>query len=132
MIANTCKAYTKAFDKLMHKYSNDLEWKTSVLERRGQAMFLDANFAPSKLNARCQGEVGHIHNSDASGHVLLSFADAREVIAKGWGERHRLTGTALPLGYTMLYVPRNEREIEVMMNIFEAGIEYGKSIGKRL
>ena len=66
-----------------------------------------------------------------SGHVALSLADASEVIQKGWGERHRLTGTrVIPLGYTMLYQPRTRDEVEVFVRIFEAGIEYAKSNGK--
>jgi hypothetical protein len=64
-------------------------------------------------------------------HVLLSLADAKDVIAKGWGERHRATGTAVvPLGYTMLYLPRNKEEVEVMARILEAGVTYAKSNGK--
>ena len=93
-------------------------------------MFLKDSYSLPTLIARCQGEVAHIHESDMSAHVLLSFADAREVIAKGWGERHRMTGSAIiPLGYTMLYLPRNAGGIEVFMRIFEAGVMYAESNG---
>lgn len=106
-------------------------WKTSALERVGQAIFLRTpNQAPT-LNARLQGEICHIHESDMSAHVVLSIADAKEVVAKGWGERHRITGTAIiPLGYTLLYLPRNLMEVEVIRSILEAGVEYAKSNGK--
>lgn len=63
-----------------------------------------------------------------SGHVTLSFADAEEVIAKGWGERHRLSGTDwIHLGYTMVYVPRTVGETEVLCRIFKAGVDFMKS-----
>ena len=80
--------------------------------------------------AKCRREVTHVHETDMSAHVLLSFRDAKEVIAKGWGERHRMTGTVIPLGYTLLYLPRNAEEVEVLLKIMDAGIEYAKSNGK--
>lgn len=60
--------------------------------------------------------------------MTLSFADAEEVIVKGWGERHRLSGTDLiHLGYTMVYVPRSVAETEVLQRIFQAGVEFMKA-----
>ena len=94
-------------------------------------MFLKYSYKVPALIAKCQREVLHIHESDMSAHVLLSLADAKDVIAKGWGERHRITGTAvIPLGYTLLYLPRNKEEVEVMEKILEAGVEYAKSNGR--
>ena len=127
------QAYEAAFDKLAEKHSDAIEWKTSVLERRGKAMFLKETYAVPTLIAKCGREVAHIHDTDKSGHLLLSFADAKEVISKGWGERHRLTGTGvIPLGYTMLYVPRKTEEIYDLIKIFDAGIEYAKSSGSSM
>lgn len=75
--------------------------------------------------APARREIAHIHASDQSGHVTLSLADAAEVCTKGWGERHRLSGTEwLHLGYTMLYVPRSMAEVEVLGKILQAGVEY--------
>ena len=72
-----------------------------------------------------RGEIAHVHQSDGSAHVVLSFADAKEVIAKGWGERHELVGgMILPWGYVFLYAPRDEGEVEVMKRIFEAGVGF--------
>ena len=94
-------------------------------------MFLTESYKIPTLNAKVPREIGHIHESDMTAHVLLSLADAKDVIAKGWGERHRATGTvAIPLGYTMLYLPRNKEEVEVMTRILEAGVEFAKSNGK--
>ena len=80
------------------------------------------------LASPTQREICHIHSSDLSGHVTLSFVDAQEVIAKGWGERHRLSGTDwIHLGYTMLYLPRTVEETEVFAKIFQAGVDYMRS-----
>jgi len=68
--------------------------------------------------------MAHIHESDLSTHVVLSLADAREVVSKGWGEWHGLSGIGLPLGFTMLYVPRNRGEVEVMTRVLGAGVAY--------
>jgi hypothetical protein len=92
-------------------------------------MFLSESYQIPILNAKVPREIGHIHESDMTAHVLLSLADAKDVIAKGWGERHRATGTAVvPLGYTMLYLPRNKEEVEVMARILEAGVEVRSSV----
>lgn len=102
-----------------------MEWKTSVLERRGEAAFVKPSIALPTLAEKSQREIGHVHASDLSGHLMLSLADARDVVAKGWGERHGLSGTRLlPLGYTMIYVPRAVEEVGVYSRIFQAGIDY--------
>ena len=95
------------------------------MEKRGKALFLKADLPLRQLAAPNKREICHIHTSDMSAHVTLSFADAQEVISKGFGERHRLSGTRmLPLGYTMLYVPRSIEEVDVLVEIFQAGIDY--------
>lgn len=126
-------AYQTALDRLGEVNKRFVEWKTSVLEKHGRALFLqqqqqqDCVVTPP-LTWSSQGEICHLHRSDLSGHVTLSFADARLVIATGWGERHRLSGTeSLHLGYTMLYVPRNVAEVQVLAQIYQAGIDYMKS-----
>ena len=130
-MADLMQAYLEGLDKLADKYGSALEWSNSILEKRGQALFLKQSYVVPALIAKCQREVAHIHESDLSAHVFLSFADARSVIEKGWGERHRMTGTAIiPLGYTLLYSPRNGEEVDVLLKIMEAGIEYAKSSGK--
>ena len=93
-------------------------------------MFLKDIYRLPAFIAKCKREFAHIHESDMSAHVLLSFTDAKDVIAKGWGERHRMTGSIIPLGYTLLYLPRNKDEIEVLMKIVQASSEYAKSNGK--
>lgn len=121
-------AYQAAVSRLS-EVNDDLHWKTSVLERHGPALFLQDNLLPvTPLAKPTQGEICHIHRSDLSAHVTLSFADTKQVLEKGWGERHRLSGTErLHLGYTMLYVARNAQEVDVFVNILQAGIDYMKS-----
>ena len=72
-----------------------------------------------------------MHESDLSAHCYLSLADAKEVLEKGWGERHRVSGNLIPLQYTFLYAPRNVGEVEVFIQIIEASVKYGASNGKK-
>lgn len=96
-----------------------------MLEGRGEAIFLLPSISPPAIAKKSKSEVAHIHTAgDATSHVVLSYADCKEVIRKGWGERHRLSGNILPLGYTLLYSPRNETEVEVMNRIFKASLEF--------
>lgn len=125
------QAYLGAFKKLSEKHGDAIDLGRSVIEGHGDALFLKESYALPTLIAKAKREISHIHDSDMSAHLLLSFTDARELISKGWGERHRMTGSSiLPLGYTMLYVPRNIEEVDTFIKIFEAGIEYAKSNGR--
>lgn len=56
--------------------------------------------------------------------MTLSLADAKEVIEKGWGLRHKLSGPFIPVGYLMLYAPRDEEEVEVLGRVLRAGIAF--------
>jgi hypothetical protein len=124
------QAYLKAFDNLVEANSEAVEWRTSVLERRGRAMFLTDTYDLPNPLAYARRELAHLHDSDISGHILLSFDDAREVLSKGWGERHRVAGTIAPLGYMIIYQPRNMKELDIFLEILKASISYGKSNGK--
>ena len=79
-------------------------------------------------------EIAHLHGGDGSLHLTLHPADARAVMAAGWGERHPLAGRLLPAGYVMVYAPRGEREVELVMDIVRAGawwvggVELGESV----
>ena len=42
-------------------------------------------------------------DADNSAHCTLSYTDAKQVIEKGWGERHPLDGSLL-LGYGYMMV----------------------------
>ncbi|KAI0539618.1 hypothetical protein GGR58DRAFT_228954 [Xylaria digitata] len=61
------------------------------------------------LPPRAVGETAHVHH-EGSTHACLSLVDAAEVVRKGWGERHRMSGVKglLPWGYVLVYAPRED------------------------
>ncbi|KAE9388491.1 hypothetical protein BT96DRAFT_927065 [Gymnopus androsaceus JB14] len=101
--------------------SNILCIQTSKLERRGPAIFLQPHITVQPWSKATNGELAHFHlTSEGSGHVLLSAADAKEVISKGWGQRHGLSGAGVPASYVLLYAPRDEEEVKIAGEIFKA------------
>jgi len=59
-------------------------------------------------------------------HMTLHPADARVVLEAGWGERHPLARGGwfekfVPEGFVMVYAPRGEEDVEVLVRIVEAG-----------
>ncbi|KAI1739115.1 hypothetical protein F4680DRAFT_148235 [Xylaria scruposa] len=56
---------------------------------------------------QARGETVHVHH-EGSTHMCLSLVDAAEVVRRGWGERHKMSGVAgvLPWGYVLVYAPR--------------------------
>ena len=59
-------------------------------------------------------------------HLTLHPHDAALVISSGWGERHPLAGRQifgkrlLPSGFVMVYAPRTEEQVAVLMEIVRA------------
>ncbi|KAI4863728.1 hypothetical protein F4820DRAFT_449694 [Hypoxylon rubiginosum] len=93
---------------------------TSCFEKHGLGLF-----ARYPFNKTCQGEICHVHNSDHSLHMNLHPDDVKEVIEKGWGERHPLTSQCMlkmpvPKQFTMVYAPRSVDELKVVCQIIEA------------
>jgi hypothetical protein len=61
--------------------------------------------------------------------MTLHPADARVVLEAGWGERHPLARGGwfekfVPEGFVMVYAPRREEEVDVLVRIVEAGAWY--------
>ena len=60
-------------------------------------------------------------------HVTLHPVDTAKVIASGWGKRHPLAGVnvlgrpRVPNGFTMIFAPPSEAEVDVVMDIVKAG-----------
>ncbi|MCJ1254308.1 hypothetical protein MMC24_002123 [Lignoscripta atroalba] len=83
---------------------------------------------PAALNPTCGSppEITHLHTTDSSMHLTLHPSDAAVVIANGWGERHPLAGQGLfgrgwvPRGFVMVYAPRTEADIPILMSIVRA------------
>ncbi|KXJ95815.1 hypothetical protein Micbo1qcDRAFT_157896 [Microdochium bolleyi] len=93
---------------------------TSCFEKHGIGLF-----ARFPVNNTCQGEIVHVHNSDFAMHMNLHPEDAKEVLAKGWGQRHPLTAQRwlkmpVPENFTMVYAPRSEDELKIVCRIIQA------------
>ncbi|KAE9992346.1 hypothetical protein EG327_009300 [Venturia inaequalis] len=67
-------------------------------------------------------EIAHAHPAENSLHVWLSDGDARVVIEAGWGLRFPLA--FVRSGWTMVYAPRDEGELEVVEGIVRAGVGF--------
>ncbi|KAH8885224.1 hypothetical protein GQ53DRAFT_660369 [Thozetella sp. PMI_491] len=100
---------------------------TSCLEKHGFALF-----ARRPLNVCGNGEVCHIHTSDRSLHLNLHPDDIKEVLLKGWGQRHPMAWkgwvyTPVPNTFVMIYAPRDETDVAIVCKIVEAAIWYTAS-----
>jgi hypothetical protein len=97
---------------------------TSCLEKHGPGLFA---LTPINRSRHCNGEVCHAHPSDGSIHLTLHPKDAAIVLQQAWGERHPLsTGGWLsrfvPAGFVMVYAPRDEEEVKIVMGIVKAAV----------
>lgn len=116
-------------DELLIKNTGPLILKPSNLEGVGTpAVFLDTTASGTTELPRfmkgLKGELTHVH-PECSSHITLSMADAEEVVRKGWGERHRLSGVGpLPWSYMLIYAPRDEEELEVWKGVVKAGLKF--------
>lgn len=67
----------------------------------------------------------HPHPDNGSMHLVLSVEDARETIAKGWGENHYLVNQGKwPEGLIMVFSPRDEDELEAVKTIVTCSYEF--------
>ncbi|CZR68967.1 uncharacterized protein PAC_18868 [Phialocephala subalpina] len=117
------------YEKLIHSLAVDhptkLSVKTSILERGGPALYINPEVEKHPGAFGTRNEIAHLHESDGgSMHVSISPKDAKLVIEKGWGERFGLSGTILPVTYTMVYAPRDEEEMKVVERIVRAGVKF--------
>ncbi|KAK2610697.1 hypothetical protein N8I77_004107 [Diaporthe amygdali] len=109
---------------------------TSCIEKHGFALF-----ARHPVNVCGNGEVCHIHNSDRSMHMNLHPDDIAEVLGKGWGQRHPMAWgkgqetargarawmmprSPLPETFVLVYAPRDETDLRVVLKIIESAIWY--------
>lgn len=95
---------------------------TSCLEKHGPGLFA---VSPVNRTRHCSGEIMHAHPSDGSMHLTMHPADAALVLSQAWGERHPLSSGGwlarfVPPGFVMVYAPRNEEEVEIVMGIVKA------------
>ncbi|OAA78044.1 hypothetical protein LEL_04867 [Akanthomyces lecanii RCEF 1005] len=89
-----------------------------------QALWIgEAVETPAYLAKSTRGEFAHVH-PDGSSHLILSLADAEVATAKGWAERHMLSGIMLPLNYLLIYAPRDKEEFQVWKQFLSAAIAF--------
>ena len=111
------------------RHAAELGVGTSCFEKHGMGLFARGRAA----NETCRGEICHVHDSDRSLHLNLHPEDQREVLAKGWGQRHPLTPAPVPgsgrlallrmpvpRNFTMVYAPRSPDELRVVCRIVRA------------
>lgn len=124
-----------------HAHTHGLYTDTSCFEKHSVGIFV-----AERLRSRvtCNGEVCHAHPSDGSLHLSLHPADVKVVLEKGWGQRHpiarekswwwRLLRTGrrvLPPGFVMVYAPRDEKELRVVIEIVRAAVCWVSGRGLR-
>lgn len=104
-----------------HLVKSDL----SRYEKHTDALWVRDDSDVYVLGKDVSREVSHVHNqTDYSAHVVLAPKDAVQVIQKGWGQFHGLAGKLLPQAYVLLYSPRNDDEIDLLLEIVRASIGY--------
>lgn len=127
-----------------------IEYQAKIVAANSSLLFNDASrlegrgtpamwFAVSrdrhipKFLMKTKGEFAHVH-PEATTHLTLSLADAEEVVRKGWGERHPLSGVKgfWPLTYVMIYAPRDDDELEVCKKVIEASTKFVCAGGPQL
>lgn len=103
----------------------------SLISVPGAAALFLPEQSPCNCDAFMKGrEFAHIHPPyDGSFHMNLSEADCEEVIARGWGELHPLAAAGkIPKNCVMIYAPRDDEDIEVILRIAEASQRYAAGV----
>ncbi|KAJ5407865.1 hypothetical protein N7509_001748 [Penicillium cosmopolitanum] len=114
-----------------------VKFHQSNLEQHADGFFLADHLPITDLAVSMAGEIAHIHQGyDHSVHVVLSPADCIKVLKAGWGQRHGFSGTSamtylsfgtlpdLPAEYILIYAPRTEEEIKIVMEIISASVKF--------
>jgi len=85
--------------------------------------------------AKRRGEPWQAYQGGGQGsmHLCVSLRDAAEVVRSGWGEPHLLAGAQmgggarLARGTLLLYAPRDETEVGVVLRVLQASLLYAQS-----
>jgi hypothetical protein len=128
----------KGFKELAGDKRNKLREATSCFEKHSSGLFTSV-----PITRTCGGEICHAHPSDGSMHMSLHPADANLVIENRWGERHPLARGGwcrrfVPKEFVLVYAPRSEEEVEVVMRVVAASVWWvsgmdvnGEDVGER-
>ena len=76
-------------------------------------------------------EFAHIHPMpDGSLHAALPPEVAREAVEKGWAEQHPVARLGyIPENVVMIYAPRDEPELEIVLKLVEESRRYAGGNG---
>ena len=111
----------------------------SFLEKNTMAILAHCDCVSMPILRTFGCEIAHPHDIDESLHVVLHPDDIREVIEKGWGERHPLARAnswwcwwfstfegrpPVPEHLCLIYAPRNHFEVCVLMEVVDAGARF--------
>ena len=101
---------------------NRLLERTSCFEKNSSGLFTSI-----PITRTCGGEICHAHPSDGSMHLTLHPSDAKLMLENGWGERHPLARGGwcrrfVPKEFVLIYAPRDEQEVDIVMKIVAASI----------
>ncbi|KAJ7702662.1 hypothetical protein B0H17DRAFT_923164 [Mycena rosella] len=122
--------------RVQARHTNKTHLALSKFEFHAEAIFLrpeipidDPKNIPSHDTVRrTKREIAHMHDyHDYTLHLALAAQDGKEVVSKGWGQRHPLAGPGVPgppTEWTFLYAPRDEDEVHVVEMVIEASIGY--------
>jgi hypothetical protein len=102
----------------------EIELPEEIPGGTGIALFLDGRRPPAGvrlLPPRFDAEFAHVH-PDGSLHMVVPLAVEREILAKGWGERHPFHDPSMRL--MMLYAPRDMNELAVARSLVDASYRY--------
>ncbi|KAH8727611.1 hypothetical protein GQ44DRAFT_611448 [Phaeosphaeriaceae sp. PMI808] len=110
---------------------NRLVERTSCFEKHSSGLFTSI-----PITRTCGGEICHAHPSDGSLHLTLHPSDAKVMLEKGWGERHPLARGGwcrrfVPKEFVLVYAPRDEAEVKIVMHIVAASIWWVSGIDVR-
>ncbi|KAJ7643531.1 hypothetical protein FB45DRAFT_735896 [Roridomyces roridus] len=122
--------------RVQARHADKTHLALSKFENHAEAIFVrpeilidDPKNVPSHDTVRrTKREIAHMHDyHDYTCHLALAAQDGKQVIQKGWGQRHPLAGPGMPgppNEWTFLYAPRNEEEMKVVEKIIEASVGY--------
>ncbi|OAK98726.1 hypothetical protein IQ06DRAFT_225712 [Phaeosphaeriaceae sp. SRC1lsM3a] len=110
---------------------NRLMERTSCFEKHSSGLFTSI-----PITRTCGGEICHAHPSDGSMHLTLHPADAKVLLENGWGERHPLARGGwcrrfVPKEFVLVYAPRSEAEVDVVMGVVAASVWWVSGIDVR-
>jgi hypothetical protein len=116
----------RLFEDAVRRHEDLVGFQLSHFEKHTPAVTLCDPRCGHVFALASHGEIGHVHPSDGSMHLILSPSDAKRAIDAGWGERHGLAGRklGLPITYTFVYSPRDDTELKAVGELLEAAIRF--------